>query len=75
MCYALTSITIPDSVKTIEKDTFKGCESMTHIEIESSTPPEAKDLGWYNKLIVPKGAKHLYQQAAIWKDFAIIEEK
>ena len=48
---------------------------MTHIEIESSTPQKGKDLGWYNKLIVPKGSKHLYQQADVWKDFAVIDEK
>ena len=71
-------MTIPNSVTSIGEGAFRGCKSLSSIILEGSTPPEAHDASFdtYNTtvLIVPVGAKSVYQSANVWKNFATIRE-
>lgn len=45
-CRKLESITIPDSVTTIQKYAFEGCDKLSKIVFEGSAPTERKDAFW-----------------------------
>lgn len=75
----LTSITIPNSVKTINRYAFAGCNNLTTIISEISTPYPIDDIlssNNYSKttLIVPKNTKAIYQATDGWKNFSNIVE-
>ena len=75
-CTGLTSITIPNSVTSIGEETFNACNKIMKIVCNSTTPPTAYNNTFSNKrciLMVPEGTEALYKEAAIWKDFLVIE--
>ena len=75
-CDSLTSITIPKSIKMVDYDAFLSCNSLREVICKATTPPEAnRTLGYNKKLIVPKGTKHLYENAPVWKDCSPIVEE
>ena len=85
-CNSLTSIIIPNSVTSIGEGAFVDCNSLTSIVCKALVPPifsgdhrgneqHRIDLGYYKKLIVPIGTKHLYEQAEGWKKCSPIVEE
>ena len=75
-CRSLTSITIPKSIKMVGYDAFLSCNSLKEIICKATTPPETNStLGYNKKLIVPKGTKHLYEKAPVWKYCSPIVEE
>ncbi len=83
-CSSFTSITIPKSVTEIGESAFSSCLSLKQIICKSNIPPKLIRIEDSNntpiihsgKLIVPKGSKHLYEQAEGWKNCSpIIEEE
>lgn len=75
-CSKLSSITIPNSVTSIGKYAFSHCDSLQEIICKATTPPETDiTLGYNKKLIVPKGTKHLYEKAPMWKYCSPIVEE
>ena len=75
-CRSLTSITIPKSIKMVGYDAFLSCNSLQEIICKATTPPETNStLGYNKKLIVPKGTKHLYEKAPVWKNCSPIVEE
>ena len=75
-CSSLSSITIPNSVTSIGESAF-WASSLQEIICKATTPPETdRTLGYNKKLIVPKGTKHLYENAPLWKNCSpIVEEE
>jgi hypothetical protein len=80
-CRGLTSVTIPNSVETIESGTFQNCTSLTRINSQRTTPPTIKSASVFANLnqanitlYVPVGSKTAYSQADGWKEFANIVE-
>ena len=83
-CISLTSITIPNSVTTIGHGVFDDCGGLTSVVCKALVPPGNEkdhiyvgylDLGYYKKLIIPIGTKHLYEQAEGWKKCSPIVEE
>ena len=75
-CSSLSSITIPNSVTSIGFEAFLYCGSLQEIICKATTPPETNSiLGYNKKLIVPKGTKHLYENAPVWKNCSPIVEE
>ena len=84
-CTSLKSIIIPNSVKEIGDFAFGNCLSLTSVVCKALVPPIFDhsdhihvgyiDLGYYKKLIVPIGTKHLYEQAEGWKKCSPIVEE
>ncbi len=75
-CIALASITIPNSVTSIEEKAFSGCSSLASITCLSSTPPKASALEADTEnctLKVPNEAYNDYVQHAYWGQFSNIE--
>ena len=74
-CSSLSSITIPNSVTSIGFEAFLYSDSLQEIICKATTPPETNIfLGYNKKLIVPKGTKHLYENAPVWKNCSPIVE-
>ena len=71
----LTSVTIPNSVRSIGKAAFSGCRGMMTIISYISEPFAISDDTFsdytyqYATLIVPTGTKELYQETEGWKNF------
>ena len=75
-CDSLTSITIPKSIKMVGYHAFLSCNSLQEIICKATTPPETNiSLGYNKKLIVPKGTKHLYEKAYLWRNCSPIVEE
>lgn len=85
----MAEITIPNSVTKIDWATFRYCENLTRIKMESSTPPvahafieEGEVLTAFMEftnikncsLYVPKGSANAYKEALGWKLFTNIVE-
>ena len=73
----LETITIPSSVTTIGENAFTGCNRLTTVTVESTTPPSINNsFNTYERLTlyVPAGCIATYQAIDGWKDFSKIEE-
>ena len=69
----LTEINIPSSVTSIQSRAFYGCDNMTKVTVNWTTPLVVPADAFPNRanqwLIVPQGTKESYQAADVWKDF------
>ena len=77
MTSGLETITIPSSVTSIGENAFTGCNRMTTVTAEATTPPSINNV--FNTsdrmtLYVPTGSLAEYQDASGWADFNRIEE-
>ena len=76
-CTGLTSITIPNSVRSLGPFCFRDCTGLTNIKMKSSTPPSTsvEDFSGCSRLTtvyVPKGAKSAYNVEP-WNNYEIVE--
>ena len=82
-CKSLLSITIPNAAKYINTEAFSGCDSLQELICKPTVPAQffaprgiVPKLDYKGKLIVPKGTKHLYEKAFLWRDCSpIVEEE
>ena len=77
-CYGLTSITIPNSVKSIGEYAFGSCGNLTSITCEASTPPSGAYWCFFGidesiPVYVPANSVEVYKAAPYWKDFTNIQ--
>ena len=78
-CSSLISITIPESVTSIENSVFDRCTSLTSVT-NLATTPQAIEYNtfdsWneYGTLHVRKGCKAKYEAAEYWNRFTIVED-
>jgi len=78
----LQSISLPESIKTLETNIFNGCSKLSKLIINVENPNEIeinKDcFNGFNKsnckLIVPNGCKDMYSTHSMFRDFSAIEE-
>jgi hypothetical protein len=84
-CTSLTSVELPASVSSFGSSAFASCDKLTTVKVGWSQPPvQSSGSGaWFGysyeslmniTLIVPPGAKSLYEAADYWKDFGKIIE-
>lgn len=80
-CLNLTSVTIPADITYIGKDAFCGCNRLTSIHSNGSTPP-ALDSAVFRgvdtdicTLYVPIGSSSTYTAADQWSDFVHVMEE
>lgn len=74
-CTKLTSVTIPNSVTSIENYAFYGCSSLTSITVEATTPPTIDDSGVFTStndcpIYVPAESVDTYKSATNWSSYA-----
>jgi hypothetical protein len=72
-CSALTSITIPNSVKNIGYMAFIYCSSLTSITCEATTPPKLDsydNLSNVTAVYVPAESVEAYKTATNWSPYA-----
>ena len=76
-CSSLTSITIPNRVKSIGYSAFEGCSSLDTLTCLAMTPPALGENGFYGcdnpTLFVPCAALSDYQAHEQWGKFTTIE--
>ena len=77
-CRGLTSITLPNSVTSINYSAFKRCTSLTSVTVNNANPISIGDATFTNRynatLYVPYGSKAAYEAADYWKEFKEIIE-
>lgn len=77
-CTGLSSITIPNGIKSIENNAFLGCTSLTSVSMENPVPCSLSSNAFPNRanttLYVPAGSKAAYSSANYWKEFKAIVE-
>jgi hypothetical protein len=79
-CSNLSSISIPNSVTSIDYGAFNSCYNLQEVTVHWTTPLELwNDIFWgvdknFCTLKVPAGTKSAYQSAYVWQDFLNIEE-
>ena len=75
-CQGLESVVFPSSINFISPKSFTGCPALKSITVSSPTPIAIykNTFTVFGNLYVPKGSKEIYEKAAIWQDFNIIEE-
>ena len=77
-CDGLTAVTIPNNVTTIGNYAFL-CTNLKEVTVEWITPLAVPDQLFFSvntstvTLHVPTGTIERYQNATVWKDFAIVE--
>ncbi|CAH8281450.1 putative secreted protein (Por secretion system target) [Mariniflexile fucanivorans] len=80
---AIQSVILPSSLTTYGLNCFRECFSLTSVEVQNSTPVDIGILGnnVFNDvtlsgvtLTVPATTKTAYQSAAVWQNFAPINE-
>ena len=73
-----TSVSIPNSVKSINANAFSTCNSMVNVYVDIKNPLEIGNSTFPNRsnavLYVPYGTKLKYQTADYWKEFKEIIE-
>ncbi len=74
----LTSIDIPNSVISIGKNAFFGCENLASVKMENPIPIKIDESSFPGRrnttLYVPAGSRDAYLAADYWKDFKEIIE-
>jgi len=80
-CKSLTSVTISNSVTSIDEYAFSWCMKLKEIFMLNPTPPSINEKNTFEyantqhiKMFVPEGAADAYKYATGWKDFANIYE-
>lgn len=82
-CDALSSLTIPSTVTTLGKYFLNGASSLTKLVNNAAEPQvlteEIFNTSIFNgyevvELLVPADSKKLYENAAVWNQFALITE-
>ena len=76
-CPGLTSVTIPNTVTTINQNAFNGCTGLKTIECKATTPPALGDNAFTSydaTLVVPSSSESAYKSAAGWSNFKFKEE-
>lgn len=64
----LTSVTIPNHIRSIGDNAFSGCNSLTYLLSNSATPPQVTDqFSIVDTVYVKKECVDAYQNAAVWK--------
>ena len=72
-CSSLTSVTIPNSVKSIDERAFEDCSGLQEVKVLASTPPFAYDNTFSNyniPLYAPEESISDYQSTNPWSKFA-----
>ncbi|MCH5213728.1 MAG: C10 family peptidase [Muribaculaceae bacterium] len=71
----ITSITIPATVKKIDVGAFGGCDNISEIKVDATTPPILHTAAFDSnvvetaKITVPEGSLELYKEAPVWEGF------
>ncbi len=76
-CPGLTSVTIPNTVTTVNQNAFNGCTGLKTIECKATTPPALGDNAFTSydaTLVVPSSSESAYKSAAGWSNFKFKEE-
>lgn len=76
MASAISSITLPENVASIEANAFNSCWNLATLLVEVATPIEIDNTVFETytaNLIVPEGCKTAYETANYWKNFTIGE--
>lgn len=79
MACAISSVTLPENIVSIETDAFNSCWNLATIMVKGATPPIVIDNSVFSgcnanaTLLVPEGCKSAYEAAAYWKNFKIEE--
>ena len=74
-CKGIISVTIPNSVISIENQAFYFCTSLTSVRVEATTPPKL-DSNAFNrcpdltKILVPSASVNAYKTASGWSNYA-----
>ena len=73
-CNSLTSVTIPDSVTSIGRDAFKGCDALREVKSLALVPPTLGSQSCFvvydqARLLVPQEALAAYNAAQYWQLF------
>lgn len=73
-CLRLTSITIPEGMKSIERGAFAICSGLTQITVQAVIPPMVGDSAFSSvsrdiPVYVPAESLEAYQKADVWKEF------
>lgn len=77
-CLALTHITIPGSVSSIEIQAFRGCSGLRDVYCKATTPPTCGEMAFKDdygntlncKIYVPASSVEEYKTAEGWSDYA-----
>ena len=73
-CTAMTSITIPNSVIEIGRNSFYGCSALTSVTIKATTPPALMSNAFTNTnncpIYVPAESVDAYKTATNWSELA-----
>lgn len=76
-CGKLEAVTFPKSLVFMSTDAFEECKELRSVTVRSGKPFSLYKGSFevYGDLHVPKGSKSTYENAAIWKNFNIIEDQ
>lgn len=73
----MTSVTIPNTVTSINQMAFAGCTSLEQVSVRATTPPLLYDNSFSDytvPLSVPSGTAEAYRSAQGWRNFTTIVE-
>lgn len=79
-CSNLEAFSLGPNVESIGEEAFSDCYSLIKFISEATTPPTCGAMAlddinkWNCTLMVPVGAKSVYQSANQWKDFFFVED-
>ena len=79
-CTSLTSVTIPNSVTSIQLYAFQACTGLKDVIVGWTTKPLSIRTVFANTSVskmalhVPCGTRELYKSAGLWKGFGTISE-
>lgn len=70
----MSSLTIPESVRSIERGAFAICSGLTQMTVQAIIPPMVGDNAFSSvsrdiPVYVPAESLEAYQKADVWKEF------